>query len=277
MGLFNDIVIPQAVNFPQEDVQDQEVVVLALPALPPADPFLEGNNDQNDQGAQNLNLNADDNIIVGFMTHLNQPSQDPTYEDFLAKKHFSSWAKLCPTPSADLISVPKLWAAFFMGLVMRLDSFEWARKFLLLEALSAFMEPNMETVPFKIPPKCLLPPSQDSLVEAQSPVTSVAVNRKKRAALVNTEVRRSARLREKAKGFKPCFGRKNNCSCCAGSPSPPSLSHRTIKELGVDSCKVDPQKLSLNSLSNSRSSSVAIQRPRSSSCSINEPSSPGAD
>ena len=110
MGLFNDIVIPQAVNFPQEDVQDQEVVVLALPALPPADPFLEGNNDQNDQGAQNLNLNADDNIIVGFMTHLNQPSQDPAYEDFLAKKHFSSWAKLCPNPIADLISVPKLCA-----------------------------------------------------------------------------------------------------------------------------------------------------------------------
>jgi hypothetical protein len=145
-----------------------------------------------------------------------------------------------------------------------------------LYTLSAFMEPNMETVPFKIPPKCLLPPNQDSLVEAQSPVTSATVNRKKRAGLVDTEVRRSSRLREKAKGFKPCFGRKNNCSCCAGPPSPPSLSHRTIKELGVDFCKVDPQKLSLNSLSNSRSSSVAIQRPRSSSCSTNEPSFPSA-
>jgi hypothetical protein len=111
-------------------------------------------------------------------------------------------------------------------------------------------------------------------MEAQSPVTSEAVNRKKRAALVDTEVRRSARLREKAKGFKPCFGRKNNCSCCAGTSPPPSLSHKTIKKLGVDFCNVDPQKLSLNSLNNSRSSSAAIQRPRSSSCSRNEPSSP---
>jgi hypothetical protein len=108
-------------------------------------------------------------------------------------------------------------------------------------------------------------------------VTSAVVNRKKRAALVDTEVRRSARLREKVKGFKPCFGSKNNCSCCAGSPSPPSLSHRTIKELGVDFYKVDPQKLSLNSLSNSRSSSVAIQRSRSSSCSTNDLSSPYVD
>jgi hypothetical protein len=54
VGLFNGIVIPQAVHFPQEEVQDQGVVVLALPALPLADPFLEGNNDQ---GEENLNLN----------------------------------------------------------------------------------------------------------------------------------------------------------------------------------------------------------------------------
>jgi hypothetical protein len=114
-------------------------------------------------------------------------------------------------------------------------------------------------------------------VEAQSPVTSVIVNRKKHATLVDTEVRRSARLREKDKGFKPCFGRKNNCLCCAGTSPPPSLSHRTIKELGVDFCNVDPQKLSLNSLNNSRSSSAAIQRPRPSSCSTNEPSSTPED
>ncbi|PWZ30189.1 hypothetical protein Zm00014a_030490 [Zea mays] len=90
------------------------------------------------------------------MTHLNQPSQDPAYDDFLARKRFSSWAELCP-PSADLISVPKLWVAFFMGLLMRPDSFEWARKFLLSGAHSAFMEPNMETIPIKIPPQMLAP------------------------------------------------------------------------------------------------------------------------
>jgi hypothetical protein len=94
VGLFNDIVILQAINFPQVEALDHEVVVLALPALPPADPFLEGNNDQNEQGAQNLNPNADDNLIVGSMTHLSQPSEDPAYDDFLARKRFSSWAEL---------------------------------------------------------------------------------------------------------------------------------------------------------------------------------------
>ncbi|ONM15299.1 ARM repeat superfamily protein [Zea mays] len=114
------------------------------------------------------------------------------------------------------------------------------------------------------------------VIKELSEAVSAAV-RKKHATLVDTEVRRSARLREKDKGFKPCFGRKNNCLCCAGTSPPPSLSHRTIKELGVDFCNVDPQKLSLNSLNNSRSSSAAIQRPRPSSCSTNEPSSTPED
>jgi hypothetical protein len=64
-------------------------------------------------------------------------------------------------PNSDLIPMPKLWAAFFMGLLLRPDSFEWAKKFLLSGALSVFTEPNMETVPIKIPSKCLLPPSQE--------------------------------------------------------------------------------------------------------------------
>jgi hypothetical protein len=76
-----------------------------------------------------------------------------------------------------------------MGLLLRPDSFEWAKKFLLSSALSAFMEPNMETVPIKIPSKCLPPPPcQDLLEDAQSPVPPETLNRKKCAILVDTEV-----------------------------------------------------------------------------------------
>jgi hypothetical protein len=46
VGLFNDIIIPQEVRFPQEEAPENEDVVLALPAFPPADLILEGNNDQ---------------------------------------------------------------------------------------------------------------------------------------------------------------------------------------------------------------------------------------
>jgi hypothetical protein len=107
-------------------------------------------------------------------------------------------------------------------------------------------------------------------------VPPVIVNRKKRAFLVDTEVRRSVRLREKAKGFKPCFGIKNDFLCCARA-SPPSLSHKTIKKLGTNFCNVDPHKPSLDTLNSSKTSSAAVQRPRSSSSSRDEPSAPSED
>jgi hypothetical protein len=66
-----------------------------------------------------------------------------------------------------------------MFLLLRPDSFEWAKKFLLSGAISAFVEPNMETVSIKIPSKCLPPPSQESHVEPHSPLPAEAVNRNK--------------------------------------------------------------------------------------------------
>jgi hypothetical protein len=121
----------------------------------------------------------------------------------------------------------------------------------------------MKTVPIKIPSKSLLPPSQDLHEDSQSPVPAEADNRKKRPILVGTEVR-SARLREKARGFKSCYGIRKNCSCCA-RPSPPSIPYKIIKKLGTEFCKVDPSKLCPDALNRSRSSSSAIQRPHSSS------------
>jgi hypothetical protein len=173
MGLFNDVIIPQEIHFPQVEVPEPVDAVLALPAFPPAGMLLEGNNDQGEE-----NMQVEENINVGFMQHLEQPNHDPAYEDYLARKRLSSWADLFPTNS-DLVLVPKVWAAFFMGLLLRPDSFEWAKKFLLSGAISAFVEPSMETVSIKIPSKCLPPPSQDSHVEPQSPLPAESVNRKK--------------------------------------------------------------------------------------------------
>jgi hypothetical protein len=159
-------------------------------------------------------MHVEENINVGFMQHLEQPNHDPAYEDYLARKRLSSWAEMFPTNS-EFIPVPKMWVAFFMGLLLRLDSFEWAKKFLMSGAISAFVEPNMETVSIKSPSKCLPPPSQESHVEPQSPLPAEAINRKKQSILVDTEVRRSARLWEKARGFKSCsrIGKKMRMLC----------------------------------------------------------------
>jgi hypothetical protein len=173
-------------------------VVLALPAFPPKGMLLEGNNDQGEE-----NMQIEENINVGVIQHLEQSIPDPAYEDYLARKRLSSWADLFPCNS-DFVSVPKVWAAFFMGLLLRPDSFYWAKKFLMPGAISALVEPSMETVSIKIPPKCLPPSSQDLHVEPQSPIPAEAVNRQKQPIMVETKVKRSVRLREKARGFKNC-------------------------------------------------------------------------
>jgi hypothetical protein len=143
---------------------------------------LEGNNDQ---GGENMQI--EENINVGLMQHLEQSIPDPAYEDYLARKCLNSWADIFPCNS-DLVTVPKVWAAFFMGLLLRSDSFDWAKKFLTSGAISALVEPSMETVSLKIPPKCLPPPSQELHVEPQSPTAAEAVSKHKQPIMVELKL-----------------------------------------------------------------------------------------
>jgi hypothetical protein len=106
-------------------------------------------------------------------------------------------------------------------------------------------------------------------VEPQSPTPADVVTKKKQPIMVETEVIRSARLRVKARGFKNCSRIGKKCSCCA-RVSPPSISHKIIKKLGDEFCKVDPSKLNLDARNSSKTTSNAIQRPSASSNSRNE-------
>jgi hypothetical protein len=106
VGLFNDIIIPQEVHFPQEEALEPEDAVFALPTFPPAGLILEGNNGQGEE-----NMHVEENINVSFMQHLEQPNHDPAYEDYLARKNLSSWAEMFPTNS-EFIPVPKMWVGF---------------------------------------------------------------------------------------------------------------------------------------------------------------------
>jgi hypothetical protein len=200
VGYFNDIIIPQGVQLQQDEAPAPAEAVLAFPAFPPENMNLEGNNVEGQDDMQ-----IEDNINVGLMLHLDQTIPDPAFEDFMARKCSSSWADLFPDNDGS-VSVPKVWAAFFMGLLMRSDSFDWARKFLLSGAISAFVAPSMDTISIRIPSNCLPPPSQDSPAKPQPSPQSEATSRKRQPISVDTTVRRSARLRAKANGFKNCTG-----------------------------------------------------------------------
>jgi hypothetical protein len=76
-----------------------------------------------------------------------------------------------------------------MHLLIRSDSAEWAKKFLASDAVATLMEPREEMI----------------LVQCQhekETTTSPIKCKHKESCFVDTEVRRSLRLREKSKGFK---------------------------------------------------------------------------
>jgi hypothetical protein len=60
--------------------------------------------------------------------------------------------------------------------------------------------------------------------------------------MVDTELRRSLRLKSQNTGFKPAGCGRKNCLGC--DMDPPSLSTKVIRNLGEHFCKVAPELMS---------------------------------
>jgi len=76
--------------------------------------------------------------------------------------------------------------------------------------------------------------------------------------LSDKDVRRSERFKNKNNGFKSstCSDRR----CISYSPSPPILSSKLIKNLGVEFCKKDPDSLSDEALQKKKRSPIATSQ-----------------
>ena len=76
--------------------------------------------------------------------------------------------------------------------------------------------------------------------------------------MVDSEVRRSPRIKQICQGFKQsaCFNKR--CLSCA--PDPPTLSIKIIKKIGTDFCKVDQNLLSDEALQVKRQKSGTVGR-----------------
>lgn len=64
---------------------------------------------------------------------------------------------------------------------------------------------------------------------------------KRRAPVVESEIRRSPRLKTVYNGSKPSVCSDRRCLAC--SPSPPTLSTKLIRNLGVQFCEMNPELL----------------------------------
>lgn len=188
------------------------------------------------------------------------------------------WEKPPPKINgAFSVEVPQEWAAFLFALLQNPSHFVWAKQFIMSSSISA-LSPGGPTVLIEIPKKlpnnaqlacCKLSerspisseemdyladdsPSQtdhlspDSLSSPKSQEKSEksgkAGNISPKEHLVDSDRRRSNRLKIRNKGFKQSPCGKANCVGC--SSKPPTLSNSIIRNLGKELCQIDPELLS---------------------------------
>jgi hypothetical protein len=146
------------------------------------------------------------------------------------------------------VQVPKKWVPFFLSNLLHEDSFSWSKSFLSSDIPSALMEPETETHPFVIPRKCPDGKFLDSVLSGESAddayVPSDPASSPPKHAVVESDLRRSKRLRDARAGFRQGSCQKKNCLMCQHKfEGPPSLSAKTIRRLGESFCNLSEEEL----------------------------------
>ncbi|TVU10296.1 hypothetical protein EJB05_43819, partial [Eragrostis curvula] len=181
-----------------------------------------------------------------------------------------------------IVSIPRNWASFFVNKLLSPDGFEWAKGFLLSQGWQFLCENGMDTLSFSLPPKriehagiqCvsmhdiaeveqdsdndsdndLLTTPTEKIPAFHTSISTSALHEKKKRArsppIVNTEVRRSSRIKDRLKGFKNAQCEGKGCFAC--SSAPPTLSPSMIKNLGHTFCKIPLDEISEPKLTTKR-------------------------
>ncbi|CAM0907805.1 unnamed protein product [Alopecurus aequalis] len=166
--------------------------------------------------------------------------------------------------SDKVINVPNEWANFLSLALLSPNRFEWAKSLLASQLWSYILEGSdcNKFKPFVIPDVCFdaqVPGcghvsrniQKDETNEPSTPKHGVASDqanlasttavhysrkRKDKAPLVETEVRRSERLKHLQKGFRKSACANKNCISCNNVP--PFDSTKIVRNLSVSFCKV---------------------------------------
>ncbi|KAL6641569.1 hypothetical protein ACP70R_019750 [Stipagrostis hirtigluma subsp. patula] len=196
------------------------------------------------------------------------------------------WAKhFAPVGHRDnIIHIPSDWVNFFTVTLLNPDLFGWAKTILGSQAWGIITaSDSFDRMQFVLPLSCptkekiscssapselfgtgsrilqeegdeestelpITPPVGSNMHGASSTSLLLGKKRKERKIpLVETEVRRSLRISNLSKGFKKSSCSDKNCVAC--SIDPPTLSSKTIRNLGEEFCKVTPGVITDASLS----------------------------
>ncbi|KQK18696.1 hypothetical protein BRADI_1g44133v3, partial [Brachypodium distachyon] len=151
------------------------------------------------------------------------------------------------------VTIPGPWIDFFTAMLSTPENFNWAKKVLLSNMWSIFAASNDTARIFALPEKCpsksapicrltarveeicqgystpQAPKTSEPPVDLHKTTSVLRIKRTRRPPLVETEVRRSARLKEKNEGFKHNTCIYKRCLACAAKAS--EIKSKVVKSL----------------------------------------------
>jgi hypothetical protein len=153
--------------------------------------------------------------------------------------------------------------SFFLSNLLQEDSFSWSKSFLSSDIPPALLEPELETLSFAIHKKC---PNDKFLEFVLSEESTGSVSDPKdassspsRPTIVESDLRRSKRLREARAGFRQGSCQKKNCLMCHHKfEGLPSLSAKVIRNLGEKFCNRSEADLSDKILKKKKNSAGCV-------------------
>jgi hypothetical protein len=200
------------------------------------------------------------------------------------------WGRLV-SPLGDparQIPITLNWAPFFTSRLVQKGSFYWAKEFLNSQAWNIIQqeESSLKFLKFSLPFECPQieeicsneyvaehseivaqsePQTPEQATNQSQPHSSILVLLPKKRKdmqihLVDTDLRRSLRIKAYNTGFKPAGrGRKNYLGC---DQDPPSLSTKVIRNLGESFCKLSPEYLTDDTLKKRKTTKKPLERKR---------------
>lgn len=204
---------------------------------------------ENEMNEDQLGEDAGNHFLqVGAVILRDKPPVFPTFQQqiIVEKEASEPWLTVTENIPGKKMAVSAQWAHFFSALLLSLANCKWVKSFIESEAQTVFSK-SLTTAFIKILdqyPSTRLPCINRKHDALKTPLSSHEPNninnqsdmstpvekkgKKKRTPLVESEMRRSPRLKEINKGFKADSCASKKCFAC--NPNPPDLSLEMIKK-----------------------------------------------
>ena len=183
----------------------------------------------------------------------------------LSTRFFSSG-----NPANLQVSIPATWVNFFTAQLLDPNNFDWIRNILASGLIGHLDSADSGIVDFSVPTSRLefnLSCLTDSLGKGQETSQEYAKEappkkryNKRTAAVVETEVRRSPRIKSSNKGFRSEGCKEKNCFACRVKP--PTLKKENIRKIAIQFCNLDDYEICDDSLQGKRKKAYPVARAR---------------